>query len=145
MELLKLPDSRPEATQESDQFEDVYAWASKARDQLRNTIADAWYEDEERKRLKKTPFFYPVEDKKQKWVDHAIDPGIKGKERAEEKRVNDYGGHANMLKDLARITLVCESCGRMLAIVKELKEAGFEVVILKNKYQSPTVRRRKRA
>ena len=32
------------------------------------------------------------------WVDQADDPGVKGKERAQEKVVNDYKGNAAMLK-----------------------------------------------
>ena len=77
---------------------------------------------------------------KRAWVDQAIDPGVKGDVRAKEKMKNDYGGHANMLKDLARITLKYESCDRMATAVKELKKAGFSLVVTKNKYLSPTVR-----
>eukprot|EP00966_Prymnesium_polylepis_P056765 1313499-Prymnesium_polylepis.2 len=111
--LLQIPDKRPELMQTSDDFDTVYKQAEDARQILRGAIADEWYEDEERKKLGKTPFFYPVEQKKRPWVDKAIDPGVKGKERALQKRMNDYEGHANRLKDLARITLVCDSCERM--------------------------------
>ncbi len=136
--LLQIPDTRPELTQASDEFDTVYRQAEEARQKLRGAIADEWSEDEERKTLGKTPFFYPNEAKKRPWVDQAIDPGVKGKERALQKRDNDYEGHANRLKDLARITLVCNCCERMVAIVDELRNAGFKVLLIKNKYQSPT-------
>ena len=139
-EVLAIPDDRPERRQANDEFEVVYAQAEIARNLLRNAIADAWFVDEERKQLGKTDFFYPVPAQKRAWVDEAIDPGVKGDVRAKEKMKNDYGGHANMLKDLARITLKYESCQRMATAVKELKKAGFSLVVTKNKYLSPTVR-----
>ena len=140
-EVLAIPDDRPEVKQANDDFTVVYAQAEAARDLLRNALADEWFVDEERKRLgKKTDFYYPVAAQKRAWVDQAIDPGVKGDVRAKEKMKNDYGGHANMLKDLARITLKYESCDRMATAVKELKKAGFSLVVTKNKYLSPTVR-----
>ena len=139
-EVLAIPDDRPERRQANDEFEVVYAQAEIARNLLRNALADAWFVDEERKQLGKTDFFYPVPAQKRAWVDEAIDPGVKGDVRAKEKMKNDYGGHANMLKDLARITLKYESCERMATAVKELKKAGFSLVVTKNKYLSPTVR-----
>jgi len=138
--VLAIPDIRPEVKQASDEFDVVYSQAEKARHLLRNALADAWFLDEERKRLgKKTDFYYPVAEQKRAWVDQAIDPGVKGAKRAKEKMKNDYGGHANMLKDLARITLKYESCERMATAVQELKKAGFSLVVTKNKYLSPTV------
>ena len=139
-EVLAIPDDRPERKQASDEFDVVYAQAEIARNLLRNALADEWFVDEERKQLGKTDFFYPVAAQKRAWVDEAIDPGVKGDVRAKEKMKNDYGGHANMLKDLARITLKYESCERMATAVKELKKAGFPLVVTKNKYLSPTVR-----
>ena len=139
-EVLAIPDDRPERKQANDAFDVVYAQAEIARNLLRNALADEWFVDEERKQLGKTDFFYPVAAQKRAWVDEAIDPGIKGDVRAKEKMKNDYGGHANMLKDLARITLKYESCERMATAVKELKKAGFSLVVTKNKYLSPTVR-----
>ena len=139
-EVLAIPDDRPERRQANDEFEVVYAQAEIARNLLRNALADAWFVDEKRKQLGKTDFFYPVPAQKRAWVDEAIDPGVKGDVRAKEKMKNDYGGHANMLKDLARITLKYESCERMATAVKELKKAGFSLVVTKNKYLSPTVR-----
>ena len=139
-EVLAIPDDRPERKQANDEFDVVYAQAEIARNLLRNALADEWFVDEERKQLGKTDFFYPVAAQKRAWVDEAIDPGVKGDVRAKEKMKNDYGGHANMLKDLARITLKYESCERMATAVKELKKAGFSLVVTKNKYLSPTVR-----
>ena len=138
-EVLAIPDDRPEMKQVNDEFDVVYAQAEIARNLLRNALADEWFVDEERKQLGKTDFFYPVAAQKRAWVDEAIDPGIKGDVRAKEKMKNDYGGHANMLKDLARITLKHDSCERMATAVKELKKAGFSLVVAKNKYLSPTV------
>ena len=137
--VLAIPDSRPEVKQASDEFDVVYSQAEEARHIFRNALADAWLLDEERKRLGKTDFYYPVAEQKRAWVDQAIDPGVKGAERAKEKMKNDYSGHANMLKDLARITLKYESCERMATAVQELKKAGFSLVVTKNKYLSPTV------
>ena len=140
-EVLAIPDDRPEVKQVNDDFKVVYAQAEIARALLRNALADEWFVDEERKRLgKKTDFYYPVPAQKRAWVDQAIDPGVKGEKRAKEKMKNDYGGHANMLKDLARITLKYESCDRMATAVKELKKAGFSLGVTKNKSLSPTVR-----
>ena len=140
-QVLAIPDDRPEVKQVNDDFKVVYAQAEIARALLRNALADEWFVDEERKRLgKKTDFYYPVPAQKRAWVDQAIDPGVKGEKRAKEKMKNDYGGHANMLKDLARITLKYESCERMASAVEELQRAGFSLVVTKNKYLSPTVR-----
>ena len=137
--VLAIPDDRPEVRQASNDFNLVYAQAEAARDLLRNALADEWFLDEERKRLGKTDFYYPVPARKRAWVDQAIDPGVKGDVRAKEKMKNDYGGHANLLKDLARITLKYESCERMASAVEELQRAGFSLVVSKNKYLSPTV------
>ena len=53
--------------------------------------------------------------------------------------MNDYGGHANKLKDLARLTLRFTSCSRMAhALAEGLKGEGIEVLTLKIKYASPT-------
>ena len=137
--VLAIPDDRPEVRQANNDFDVVYAQAEAARDLLRNALADEWFVDEERKRQGKTDFYYPVPAQKRAWVDQAIDPGIKGEPRSREKMKNDYGGDANMLKDLARITLKYESCDRMATAIKELKKAGFALVVSKNKYLSPTV------
>ena len=139
-EVLAIPDDRPEVKQASDDFKVVYAQAEMARGLLRNALADEWFVDEERKQLGKTDFYYPVAEKKRAWVDQAIDPGVKGAVRAKEKMKNDYSGHANMLKDLARMTLKYKGCDRMATSIQELKKAGFSVVVSKNKYLSPTVR-----
>ena len=139
-EVLAIPDDRPEVKQANDTFDVVYTQAEMARDLLRKALADKWFVDEERERLGKTPFYYPVADQKRAWFDQAIDPGVKGDVRAKEKMKNDYGGHANMLKDLARMTLKYKGCDRMATSIQELKKAGFSVVVSKNKYLSPTVR-----
>ena len=90
-EVLAIPDNRPEVRQANDDFNVVYAQAEAARDLLRNALADEWFVDEERKRLGKTDFYYPVPAQKRAWVDQAIDPGIKGEPRSREKMKNDYG------------------------------------------------------
>ena len=97
--------------------------------------------DEERKRLGKTDFYYPVPAQKRAWVDQAIDPGVKGEKRAKEKMKNDYGGHAKMLKDLVRITLKYTSLKRTATARKELEKMGFVFVVTKNKYFAPSKRR----
>ncbi|KAK7240947.1 hypothetical protein SO694_00055256 [Aureococcus anophagefferens] len=56
------------------------------------------------------------------WFDGAVDPGVKGPDRAREKVANEYGGDASLLKDLARCTVHFADCGRLA----------------KNKFASPT-------
>ena len=48
---------------------------------------------------------HPVQGTARAWVEFADSPGIKSEPRVSEKMKNDYGGHANKLKDLARLTL----------------------------------------
>jgi hypothetical protein len=95
-------------------------------------IADEWEADPNKATLR-----HPVQGTARAWVEFADSPGIKSEPRVSEKMKNDYGGHANKLKDLARLTLRFSSCSRMAhALAEGLKEAGVEV--LKNKYASPT-------
>ena len=76
-QVLAIPDHRPEVKQANDDFKVVYAQAETARALLRNALADEWFLDEDRKRLGKTDFYYPVPARKRAWVDQAIDPGVK--------------------------------------------------------------------
>ena len=71
-QVLAIPDHRPEVKQANDDFKVVYAQAEAARDLLRNALADEWLLDEERKRLGKTDFYYPVSAQKRAWVDQAL-------------------------------------------------------------------------
>lgn len=52
--------------------------------------------------------------------------------------LNEYGGHANKLKDLARLTLRFTEPKQLLLTLKGLHQLGFKIVILKNKYSAPT-------
>ena len=51
---------------------------------------------------------------------------------------NDYGGHANKLKDLARLTMRLNSSRKLLRALEKLEYAGIKVLTVKNKYASPT-------
>ena len=72
------------------------------------------------------------------WVEFADSPGIKGEPRSREKMKLDYGGQANKLKDLARLTLRFTHPSKMVCAIKELKALGFTIVICKNKYARTT-------
>ena len=61
-----------------------------------------------------------------------------GEPRSRQKMQNDYEGHANKLKDLARLTLRFTMPAHLVRALRELKKLGFTVVVLKNKYANPT-------
>ena len=108
--------------------------APEAQKKLEELIADTWEADPEKATLR-----HPVQGTAKEWVEFADSPGIKSEPRVSQKMKNDYGGHANKLKDLARLTLRFTSCSRMAyALAEGLKGAGIEVLTLKNKYASPT-------
>ena len=120
--------------QSVDDMDALYGHATAAHEKLCNAVAKEWQDGK--------PFAFlrvPVEGTAAAWVDKAINPGVKGKERATEKLEKDYGGDVTKLKDLARCTLNFATCGEMIAAIEELKKLdGFSVVQLKNKYKNPT-------
>ena len=135
---LQLPEPLVASHQESDDFETVYALAARAQPVLERQCAGAWQPSPNHEATKN--FKVPKDDTKEKWVDYALSPGIKGRERAEEKMANDYDGHAKELKDLSRITLIYEQCARMVAAVRhEVSSSGaVRIVSLKNRFRHPT-------
>ena len=66
---------------------------------------------------------------KHAWVEFADSPGVKGEKHAREKMKNDYGGHANLPKDLARLTLRFSAPGKLADIQKkrETEKRGVEL------------------
>ena len=84
-----------------------------------------------------TTLRHPVSGYARDWVHEAIDPGLKGKARAREKVANDYAGDASQMKDISRLTLQFDDCAGLLAGVQTLLE-HFDVIVLKNKFASPT-------
>ena len=53
-------------------------------------------------------------------------------------RLSQYGGHANKLKDLARITLRFTRPAMLVRALRGLPELGMTIVVFKNKYLNPT-------
>ena len=123
----------PKPTQRSDDFDDVYAKAKEAQQILMNDIASEWVVDPKLSFLQ-----HPAPGAaKHAWVEFADSPGVKGEKRAREKMANDYDGHANQLKDLARVTLRFNEPRNLVAAHEALRRR-FNIVVVKNKYKFPT-------
>ena len=133
-ELLNIAELRPDPKQQSDNFEVVYAYAQEAQDILTAAVAAEWQVDEAHPTIRHAV----AGSGKVAWVEHADDPGVKGEVRSKQKMANDYDGHANRLKDLARLTLRFTAPAKMYQAIKGLKDLGFKIVVLKNKYANPT-------
>ena len=128
-ELVAQPEKRNgDLAQLSDEFETVYhKQAPEAQAKIMALIAAQWEVDPDKAML-----HHPVEGAALPWVEFADSPGVKSEPRSREKMAADYGGHANKLKDLARLTLRFTSCSRMLnALVEELTKANLKVLTLK--------------
>ena len=134
-ELLEVPAKlNSNLMQESDEYEVVFVkQAPEAQAKLMSLIADTWEADPNHSTIQ-----HPVEGTAREWVEFADSPGIKTEPRVSQKMRDDYGGHANKLKDLARLTLRFTSCRKMLTAIHHLEAGGFTVLTLKNKYFSPT-------
>lgn len=121
--------------------------AHEAQALLKALVASKW----RRVLTSKSPLEHSIPKCTRRWVDDAISPGVKGRKRSLEKRDNDYGGHANRLKDLARMTLVYGSCERMeRALISKqfdyqhnplaggaMAKNGFGIKQLKNNFAHP--------
>ncbi|KAL1503550.1 hypothetical protein AB1Y20_012029 [Prymnesium parvum] len=134
-ELEQVNEMRePKPKQQSSEFDTIYSWAERAQKALEESVASEWEEDHALKWLK-----HPRSEAKKSWVSKADSPGVKGKDRAAEKCQNDYDGDAAHLKDVARLTLLFDSCQQMIDGLEALRnKCGFEVVALKNKFAHPT-------
>jgi len=134
-ELEQVDEMRePKPKQQSSEFDTIYSWAERAQKVLEESVASEWEEDHALKWLK-----HPRSEAKKSWVSKADSPGVKGKERAAEKCQNDYNGDAAHLKDVARLTLLFDSCQQMIDGLEALRnKCGFKVVALKNKFAHPT-------
>jgi len=132
--MMQIEDRRSKPTQRSDDFDDVYAKAKEAQQILMNDIASEWVVDP------KLPFLqHPAPGAaKHAWVEFADSPGVKGEKRAREKMANDYDGHANQLKDLARLTLRFNDPRNLVTGYHALSDLGYDIVVVKNKYKFPT-------
>ena len=132
--LLHLLENRnPDLAQVKDDFRTVFKQAFEAQQKLTSLIADEWVAEPG------NTLRHPVKGKAREWVEMADDPGIKDEIRSREKMQKDYAGHANKLKDLARLTLSFTTCKGMLAALEsKLAAAGIKILTLKNKYASPT-------
>ncbi|KAL1530872.1 hypothetical protein AB1Y20_001766 [Prymnesium parvum] len=134
-ELEQVNEMRePKPKQQSSEFDTIYSWAERAQKVLEESVASEWEEDHALKWLK-----HPRSEAKKIWVSKADSPGVKGKARAAEKCQNDYDGDAAHLKDVARLTLLFDSCQQMIDGLDALRnKCGFKVVALKNKFAHPT-------
>ena len=114
--LIAVPEKRnADLVQVSDDLHTVHVkQAPEAQEKLELLIADKWEADPN-----KATLLHPVPGTARAWVEFADSPGIKSEPRVSEKMKNDYGGHANKLKDLARLTLRFTSCSSMADALAE--------------------------
>ena len=112
----------------------MYAKAKEAQQILMNDIASEWVVDPKLSFLQ-----HPAPGAaKHAWVEFADSPGVKGEKRAREKMANDYDGHANQLKDLARLTLRFNDPRNLVTGYHALSDLGYDIKVVKNKYKFPT-------
>ena len=133
--MFEIEDKRPKPTQRSDDFDVVREQANEAQQILMRAVASEWEATDPAKPNLKHP---KPGAERYAWVEFADSPGIKGEPRAREKMANDYGGHANQLKDLARLTLRFSAPGKLADALDSFPGLGFDVVVVKNKYKFPT-------
>ena len=135
-ELLAWIDHRDEALRQPEKdFETLYFKdAPVAREAMLAAVASAWEPLKPGSAMQR-----PVRGTALPWVQHAVDPGVKGEPRSREKLKLDYAGDAGQLKDLARITFVFDSCAGLLRGLQSLDAVpGWEVKQTKNKWKYPT-------
>jgi hypothetical protein len=121
---------QPEAHFETLYFQDAPA----AREAMLAAVATEWEPLKPGSAMRR-----PVRGTALAWVEHAVDPGIKGEPRSREKLKLDYGGDAGQLKDLARITFVFDSCAGLKRGLQSLAAMpDWEVKQTKNKWKYPT-------
>ena len=123
----------PSLQQQRREFEEIYRQAALAQARITAALASAWEPISEGSRVRVS-----VAGTTAAWVPKAFDPGVKGRERALQKVENDYRGNAAMLKDLARVTIVVSECAQVVDALPALRDAGFAVLQVKNKFSSPT-------
>ncbi len=75
-------------------------------------------------------------DLAQKFGGEAIVPGLKGRARALEKVMGEYGGDPTQLKDLARASVAFDSLEDVYAALSELGQ-GYELKV-KDRFAKPT-------
>ena len=135
--LMALPELRnPALCQQSDDFETVLRQADEAQQLLKSKVASSWKMQLDPKRSK---LEVPLRGSAHGWVDEAESCGVKSRGRSVEKMNADYGGHAQQLKDLSRITLTYTDCERMAdAVHAEMGASGLRIAALKNRFAHPT-------
>ena len=136
-QLLDLPELRSEdVCQESNDFETLYGQAAKAQAKMKNSIAAEWHTPDKDHPNNEEP----KAGLQNEWVEGAVSPGVKGRDRAKEKLQVDYDGKAEQLMDLARMSLKYEDCRKMVDAVKtKMGENGMQIVMMKNRFANPTV------
>jgi len=129
--VVETKELRPsDLVQEVKDFESLYADAEEADEILRYEFGgEDW--------VSKKGMWHPKNPVA--WIDNAISPGVKGQKRSKEKMLNDYGGRADMLRDLARISLIFCGFNKLVMAIKMMASIkGFKVTQLKNKFSNPT-------
>ena len=130
-ELVNVSECRdPTLTQASDDFDTIYVkQAPEAQAKLLGAVASKWVADPANPKIE-----HPAPGKAAAWVQFADSPGIKGELRSREKMVQDYHGHANKLKDLARLTLRYNNCEGMVSAINEgFAKQGIRILTVKNR------------
>ena len=137
-ELVRIEDRRPDIHQAltTTDFPALYAQAGTAQGVLMGMIASEW-EDITRDGVLRRPVMATLVEWLRGRLEKAVDPGVKGETRAREKLKNDYAGDVSCLKDLSRLTLVCKTLHDLVSVFEAIQER-FDVVIVKNKFASPT-------
>ena len=135
--LRRVPSVRdPELEQDEADIDKLFEDAEVAQELLKRKIAREW---ESGFNPLKPKLSRPKPGTQEPWVHDAVDPGLKGRERAAEKTKNDYCGNAAKMKDISRLTLVYKDCASVLAGLNHLRHAdGLECVQVKNKFAAPT-------
>ena len=141
-ELVEIADRRPDVHQAltTTNFPALYAQAAQAQGVLVGEIASEWVAipwEGEHSTVLRCPVMATLVEWLRGRLEKAVDPGVKGETRAREKLKNDYAGDVSCLKDLSRLTLVCKTLHDLVSVFEAIQER-FDVVIVKNKFASPT-------
>ena len=140
--LVEIADRRPDVHQAltTTDFTALYAQAGTAQGVFVGMIASEWEaipRDGEHSTVMRRPVTATLVEWLRGRLEKAVDPGVKGEARAREKLQNDYAGDVSCLKDLSRLTLVCKTLHDLVHVFEGIQER-FDVVIVKNKFASPT-------
>ncbi len=137
--LMQIMDQRPDVHQalSTTDFPALFEQAGRAQALLVREFASEWTVIEREGEHMRRPKMETLSDWLCGSLHDAVDPGVKGEVRAKEKLKNDYGGDVSCLKDLSRLTLVCNTPSDLVFVFEGMLKR-FEVVSVKNKFTSPT-------